>query len=85
MDTWKIGELRRRVERGEPVELNEVRALIVALEATRSQVSLPAEFVVRVHRNDSLRWQAERRRWRSGFATTLSTVGPSTHGVRDTP
>jgi hypothetical protein len=41
------------------VELAKVRALFGALETTRAQVSIPAEFVVRLHRNESLRWRAD--------------------------
>ncbi len=59
MDTWEIDEVRRRADQGEPVELEEVRALIAALEATRGHASIPAEFIVRVHRDEGLRWRAE--------------------------
>ncbi len=60
MDSWKIDELSRRVDRGEEITPDEVRALITALTSTRSEIAVPSEFVVRVHRiASSLRWKAE--------------------------
>ena len=60
MDRWKLDDLDCRLEGGETADGSMVRELIAALKAARSQLSVPAEFVVRVHRTaDSNRWRAE--------------------------
>ena len=59
MDHWKLAGFRRRLEAGEPLDLEEQRALLGSLVELDRTVRLPAEFHIRVHREgDGTRWSA---------------------------
>lgn len=60
MERYRIDELKRRVERGESVAPEKIRALIDAFDAARTQIGIPPEFIVRVHRLEGPRPVASR-------------------------
>jgi hypothetical protein len=60
VDTWKIDELRRRVDRGEVVDTLEVGGLLDAVERAQRAAAIPPEFMIRVARDNANteRWSA---------------------------
>ncbi len=59
MQTWTLRELRKRVGAGEQLDQADTTALLDALDVATRAAKLPAEFVVRVARDESLeRWTA---------------------------
>lgn len=56
---WQIEELRSRLDRGEPVDRNSLRALLDKVDAIVANATLPAEFVVRVGRVSPTLWRAD--------------------------
>lgn len=60
VDTWKIDELRRHLDRGEAVDAGDVGALIDAVERAQRAAAIPPEFMIRVARDSasSERWSA---------------------------
>lgn len=60
MDHWQLEGFRRRLEAGEPLDLDEQRTLLESLVELDRTVRLPAEFHIRVHREgDGTRWSAQ--------------------------
>lgn len=60
MDHWQLEGIRRRLDAGEPLDLEEQRALLVSLVELDRTVRLPAEFHIRVQREgDGARWSAQ--------------------------
>ncbi len=60
VDTWRIDELRRHLDRGEAVDAGDISTLIDAVELAQRAAAIPPEFMIRVARDGAnpQRWSA---------------------------